>query len=376
MTTAAKSTLALSKGKRRVPTNACASVRVRHHLFDVVAIGAALAVHAFPPSAGWIEQHYANGAYPAIDRSTRAITGLLPFCLGDVLFVVALILLVRYCYRTVRRARPPRSATVARVVVRTVALGCAIFVWFVAAWAYDYSRVPLAQKIAVHNERTDEDSVATFADRVTDRLSALADRAHRESIDDATFARRLVPTFAATIHRLGDRGDFAPPRVKPTVFQPLMQLSATNGFTDPWTHEVNLDASAFPYERPAIYAHEWAHIAGFNDESEANFIAVIACTTAADPLLQYSGWILVWFNLPPDVHLKHRMGKTAYDDIVAIRSRYLAHVNKTVEHVQRVAYDRYLKSNHVKAGFASYRLFIRWMTGADFDRAGLPRVRG
>ncbi|GAC1540148.1 MAG: hypothetical protein NVS3B16_01980 [Vulcanimicrobiaceae bacterium] len=351
-------------------------MRIRDYLFDIAAIAAALAVRALTPAPAWIEAHYANGAYPVIDRSVRALTGPLPFCLGDVLFVIAVTSLVRYWIVAWRTRAGTRAVAAARLVLRTAAIGCALFVWFVAAWAYDYSRVPLAQKIAIHNERTDEDSVAAFADRVTDRLSALAGRAHRESIDDATFARRLEPTFAATIRRLGDRGAFAPPRVKPTFFPPLMHLSATSGFTDPWTHEVNLDASALPYERPAIYAHEWAHIAGFNDEAEANFIAVIACTTARDPLVQYSGWILVWFNLPADVRLTHRMGKTAYDDIVAIRARYLKNVNKTVEHAQRVAYDGYLKSNHVKAGYDSYRLFIRWMTGADFDRAGLPLVGG
>ena len=102
---------------------------------------------------------------------------------------------------------------------------------------------------------------------------------------------------------------------------------------------------------------------------------MIACTTSHDPLLKYSGWLLVWENLPQDVHLTHAMRKTAYDDIEAIRARYLRNVNKQVESVSRSAYDHYLKSNHVKAGYASYHLFIRWMTGADFDRDGLPVVR-
>jgi hypothetical protein len=87
---------------------------------------------------------------------------------------------------------------------------------------------------------------------------------------------------------------------------------------------------------------------GFNDEAEANFISVIACTTSHDPLLKYSGWLLVWENLPQDVHLTHAMGKTAYDDIEAIRARYLRNVNKQVESVSRSAYDHYLKSNTSK----------------------------
>ena len=363
--------------QRRVPPHTSSrSARRGIALFDTIAIVAAVVVQFAQPSGPWIEKHYSTGIYPAIDRFVRALTNPLPFCLGDVLFAIAVVWLARFWIVSILRAPGARIRAVGLALVRTFAVACGIYVWFEISWGYNYARIPLAEKVIVHDDRTDEDSVATFADRVTDRLSQLADAAHRERIDGDAFAYRLVPTFEATIRRLGSHDAVAPPRVKPTLFQPMMQLSASNGFTDPWTHEVNLDATASPYERPAIYAHEWAHIAGFADESEANFISVIACTTSRDPLLAYSGWILVWFNLPGDVHVSHRMGRTAYDDIMAIRAHYLKNVNTQVERVQRVAYDRYLKSNHVKAGYASYRLFIRWMTGADFDAAGLPRVRG
>jgi hypothetical protein len=357
-----------------VPTNALPVSRFAP-ILDVAAIVAAIAITGFIPAPAWIETHYANGAYPIVDRTVRAITAPLPFCLGDLLFAIAVTWLVRYWVVAFRRSRSGRLLTFGRVALRTVAIGAAIVVWFMLSWAYGYSRVPLADKIVVHNERTDEDSVGRFADRVNDELSRDADPAHAERLDDDAVGARLLPTFTATIHRLGDVSGFAPPRIKPTLFQPLMQASATTGFTDPWTHEVNLDATLFFFERPSVFAHEWAHISGFNDEAEANFISVIACTTSHDPLLKYSGWLLVWENLPQDVHLTHAMGKTAYDDIEAIRARYLRNVNKQVESVSRSAYDHYLKSNHVKAGYASYHLFIRWMTGADFDRDGLPVVR-
>jgi hypothetical protein len=34
-----------------------------------------------------------------------------------------------------------------------------------------------------------------------------------------------------------------------------------------------------------------------------------------------------------------------------------------------------LHANRVKAGYASYEYFIRWLTGAHFDENGLPLVR-
>jgi len=79
--------------------------------------------------------------------------------------------------------------------------------------------------------------------------------------------------------------------------------------------------------------------------------------------------------LPSNAKVTHRMDRQAYRDIMAIQKRYLAHINRTAEHVQRIAYNSYLKANHVEAGYASYQIFVRWLTGADFDRSGLPIVR-
>ena len=363
-------------------------------VFDVLAIATALASKFFTPSAAWIEADYSNGLYPPIDRAVRTLTDPLPFTLGDLLFIVALLALIAWWARRLLSApKGKRLSRIGALALRTVAIAAFVYVWFNVSWAFNYSRIPLAEKIPVHNERTNEDSVTAFAEHVVVELNRNADVAHRilstkhrdtnldrekvsshphEFVEDI---QALVPHFNNVIERLGDRSIFAPPRVKPTIFQPLFEASATSGFTDPWTHEVNLDASAFDFERPATYAHEWAHLAGFADESEANFIAVVACTTSHDPLLAYSGWMLTWFNLPPTIRVKHRLSRQAYKDVRAIIARYRKQVNPRVEKASRAAYDQYLKANRVKAGFASYHLFVRWLTAADYDRDGLPLVR-
>lgn len=355
-------------------------MRLGGSLFDILAIAAALAVKFFTPPSAWIEAHYSNGIYPPIDRAVRAVTGPLPFTLGDLLCASLLVALVAWWVRRLRAAPQGRRLPVAAAVaLRSAAFGALVFVWFDVSWAFNYTRVPLADKIAVHNERTNEASVTAFAEHVVDELNRNAGPAHRELLrahpSDADNAVALYPRFVKVIERLGDRATFAPPRVKPTLFQPLFEASATSGFTDPWTHEVNLDASVFPFERPAIYAHEWAHIAGFADESEANLIAVLACTTSPDALLRYSGWILTWFNLPSSVHVKHHISRQAYQDLRAIVARYRRQVKPGVEKASRNAYDQYLKANRVKAGYESYHLFVRWLTGANFDRDGLPITR-
>ena len=38
-----------------------------------------------------------------------------------------------------------------------------------------------------------------------------------------------------------------------------------------------------------VAAHEWAHLAGYADESEANFVGWLTCARASDAA-RYSGW--------------------------------------------------------------------------------------
>ena len=47
--------------------------------------------------------------------------------------------------------------------------------------------------------------------------------------------------------------------------------------TDPFFLETLLAPDLLDVERPFVIAHEWGHLAGFADESEANFIAWLAC---------------------------------------------------------------------------------------------------
>ena len=51
-----------------------------------------------------------------------------------------------------------------------------------------------------------------------------------------------------------------------------------------------------PYNIPFSACHELAHLRGFMQEEEANFIAFLAGTGADSPELSYSSYLLGWIN--------------------------------------------------------------------------------
>jgi hypothetical protein len=250
-----------------------------------------------------------------------------------------------------------------------------VFIWFMLSWAYNYHRIPVKQKMVLHPERSNKASIAALADRTIAMLNANVVAAHAEHLTDAQMQSILAPTFHATTRRLGDHADFPPTPVKPTIFEPFMRASATYGFTDPWTHEINLSTSLSAVERPASYAHEWSHLSGFADESEANFIAAVSCITSKDPALRYSGWMLIWFNLPSDTHVRRHAKPAVIADVRAIIARFRRQTKPAVERAQRAVYGKYLQANNVRAGFSSYQLFVQLITAGEFDGDGLPVVR-
>jgi hypothetical protein len=342
-------------------------------LFDAVVVAVALVLALARPPAAWVERHYANGVYPGLDRAVRAVTDPAPFAVGDALLVIAVLALALFWVVSLRRPRALRR--VPRTIARTLAVVAALYLWFVGFWGLNYDRVPVSQKIVLHPEMVDSAHVDAFANRVAHMLSDNVDGAHREQAIESDVRRSLQPAFEAAIQRLGDPGPVSIPPIKPTIFDAMMGFTGDAGFMDPWTHEVNLYGGQLFFERPATFAHEWAHVAGFADESEANYIAVLTCINDPHPLARYSGWLLVWFNLGSNVHVTQHVKPQVARDILAIERRLRLQVRPAIAKAQAAAYDRYLKANRVAQGIGSYRAFVAWMTGATYDARGLPIVR-
>jgi hypothetical protein len=351
------------------------AVRARGVTWDAALVAIAAIVALWHPSARWVETNYTNGFYSRLDPVLQSLTRPLPFALGDALLVAfALLLIGLWTVALIRGGRRGVWPRVFRLCARTLAMLAVIYLWFEAFWGLNYDRVPVNDKVIVRRTSVDTNHVDAYADHVLEMLDANVVAAHENPPDADAVRAALQPQFEAAIARLGDEHAFGLPSVKPTIFNGMLGSTGDSGFMDPWTHEVNLYSGQLFFELPATFAHEWAHAAGFADESEANYVSVLTCINSPLPLARYSGWLLVWFNMPNDTHAKHRVRPQVRADVEAIRARYERQVRPAIARAQQAAYDRYLRANRVNAGIDSYRLFVRWMIGATYDAAGLPLV--
>jgi hypothetical protein len=135
----------------------------------------------------------------------------------------------------------------------------------------------------------------------------------------------------------------------------------------PFLLETLLNPDLTAPERPAVLAHEWAHLAGYAPEDEASFVGLVAAMRA-DPASQYSAWLALLHEvvtlLPRDEQqqLLGELTEGPRRDRAAISRRQLQRVELIARASWRT-YDQYLKTQGVSEGVASYSRVVRLLLG-------------
>lgn len=339
---------------------------------DALAFVLAWAATAAPFSRTWIEFGYANGIFAAMNRTFVPITELVPIAVGDLEAIVALVLLAWWWTRAIRRAPLGRKLlAAAALVVHTAAFVAVGVVAFELLWGLNYRRPTVSARIDFSEARVTDAAVARFSERIVDTLNANVAAAHAESLDRA----KLQAAFEPLIRRLGDDWDVAVTAPKPTILDPYYEAAGIGGQYSPFAFETLLNASFLPFEVPRALAHEWAHVGGFTDEGDANYIGTLTCLRSDDPLIRYSGAFWTYGDLPEAQRKRLRLDPRVIADFQASRERFLRHYKPQIFAFQWHFYDKFLRSNGVRRGVASYGFFLKLLVGTPLDADGLPVVR-
>ncbi len=332
----------------------------------------ALAAAFIPVNPELVERWYSSGLYPRIQQTITPVVNLLPVAMLDVAaatgLAAALALLVQRIGRAGWRGALRRTAG---TIVTAAAAG---YLLFLLMWGLNYRRVPLERKLAYDSARVTLDAAARLADRSAAALNAGFAAAHaRPWMPDA-----LAPPFASSLRKLRGSPGTVPGLPKSSLLTLYFRHAAIDGMTDPFFLEIIVNPDVLDVERPFVVAHEWAHLAGYADESEANFVAWLTCLDG-DALAQYSGWLASYEQSLRRLPRERRAGLIRLAagpaaDLRAMAARY-QRSSPVVRQAARDVYDGYLRANRVKEGIESYDAVLRLMLGTQFDPDWTPAFR-
>jgi Protein of unknown function (DUF3810) len=341
-------------------------------------IAAAAACLFLPLSPAFIERWYSTGLYPLIQRTLTPITNLVPFAVFDLITVGAVVLALLVIVRAIRQARRIKRWSPVLTAIGNLATAAAtLYLVFLFCWGFNYRRVPMSSRLIIDRVAPREDAVAALGLQAIERINALYDAAHAQADTPPWTDQRLRAAFDTVQGYLTDAPRAVPGRLKQTIYGPYFRWTSVDGMVDPFALEVMANPDLLPIERPFVAAHEWAHLAGYADESEANFVGWLTCLRGSEAA-QYSGWMYLYWQLanevsgPTRARLAAALAPGPRADIEAIVERLERGQLPTLRRSSWAVYDKYLKANRVEAGVRSYGLVVTLILRAKFDEGWVP----
>ncbi len=358
---------------------------LRRTICKSATVIAAVLLMLFQLPAPLVERFYANGFYPRLQSVFTPLTNLLPFAVYDAL-ILGLIFGVPiwWVLRIVRAGTGRRWRAVANLFINTIVFSALAFLLFQILWGFNYSRLPIAQKVAYDDGRITKDAAIQLARLCIEQANMEVETVHQNGFPtDTEWLSRLQPSYNLLLAELGRTSSLTLARPKATLFDKYLESSGIGGFINPFGHETIVARGFHSLDRAFTLAHEWGHLAGFATESEASFIGLLALLRSEDPACRYAGWLALYSHIPlrriltdADEATRQALPKFSPQveaDLQAmVEEESKRQVNEQISAAQWQMYKEFLKANNATPNYGE---LISLVMGTEFKAHWSPALR-
>ncbi|WP_446050209.1 DUF3810 domain-containing protein [Zobellia laminariae] len=319
-----------------------------------------------------VETYYSNGIYPVISQFFRILFGWVPFSVGEVMYVLLIVLGIRYLY--VNRLKIKNFPF---QFLRNVVVVLSVFYFtFNLVWGLNYYRKPIAENFAIR------DSVQTSeVIDLAERLIVKTNQLQFELTSDST-KRVQVPysrneIFDKTVNGYEQLQNELPflkyshRSLKKSMFSTLASYMGIGGYLNPFTNEAQVNALTPEFRFPVVSGHEVGHQVGYSKENETNFIGYLVTMKNEDHYFQYSASA---YALSHCLSAIRRSDKEKFDELyakvnVGVQENYRELYEHNLEFVNpfepifKSIFSTFLKANQQKDGIKSYGKIVELMVG-------------
>lgn len=314
-----------------------------------------------------VEQLYSNGLYVYISKLMRYAFGWVPFSVGDVLYTLATVYILRWLFVNRKRVIKDTKAWILDVL-SAVSIG---YFAFHLLWAFNYYRLPLHKALNIEKDYTTEALIAT-----TERLISTVNTVHIAITNNDTIKVDMPYSKTELLQKVPKGYDklskkfphlaYQPKSVKRSIYSLPLTYMGFSGYLNPFTNEAQIDGLIPTFKYPTTTSHEVAHQLGYAAENEANFIGSMAAMHHDDIYFKYSGYA---FALRHCLHEIYRRDPKQYETLVTkvnkgilknyqeVRDFWDSYQNPT-EPLFKSTYDTFLKANNQIDGMESYSYVV------------------
>jgi hypothetical protein len=319
----------------------------------------------------WVEKYYAQGIYPYLSRFFRRILGWIPISIGDILYLLLLIIILRWLWILIRSGFSPLG----QHLFQTGAFISIIFFSFHVFWGLNYYRQSLQHQLNINSlEYTHQELLETTKLHIT-KINKL----HQSIVNNDSLAV-IIPLKRNEIYKIAGKEYsnfnfrnldfyFNSKSIKSSLLSNLLSYMGFSGYLNPFTGEAQVNKKIPKTNFPVTVCHEMAHQLGYASEEQANYIGYLACIKSDELYFQFSGELLAIQNLLYSLSLYDRelYIKNLENLHFGIRKNiqqnhdfWDSYQNPIEPYIKRF-YDGYLKANNQESGIDSYNAMVGYL---------------
>ena len=266
----------------------------KRYLIPLMLIAASVLLTAAGRLSKGFADFYAENIFPYISAPYVYISGLVPFSVGEVMILAALLLFFigiplmilllifkKKSRRTIASVSLSAALWILCFVTVTESLNCFTL----------YGCTRFSERYFTPKEHNNEELGQLYS-MLIDEANELALQVPRDDNDRFVLTSDTVTECRKAMKKASEQYPWLSgyyPQPKPIMFSYFMSQTGTAGMYFPFSMESTYNADMVAELRPSVICHEYAHLKGFMQEDEANFISFVATQGSSDPQVKYSG---------------------------------------------------------------------------------------
>lgn len=315
----------------------------------------------------FVEQYYSNGLYVFSSKLMRYGFGWLPFSVGDVLYTILSIYVLRWLFINRKRTLKDTKQWLLDILA-TFSIG---YLAFHLLWAFNYYRLPLEKMLEIDSKYTTEELISFTNKLILKTNEIQMNITKNDTIKvEIPFSKReligLVPKGYTELSKQFPHLAYSPTSIKYSIYSLPLTYMGFSGYLNPFTNEAQVDGLIPKYNFPTTSSHEVAHQLGYAAENEANFIGSLAAIKHHNIYFNYSGYSFALSHCLNEIYARD---KQQYEAIVKTINKGILKNYKEVnnfwqsyqnplEPAFKISYNTFLKANNQTKGIESYNYVV------------------
>lgn len=239
---------------------------------------------------------YAGHVFPYISAPFVFLSGLLPFSLGEIMIVLGIALVVIGIPLMIILVIFKKNVR-DKIALNSLCISLWVLAFVTMTESFNcfmlYGCTPFSEKYFESKQHPSSELVSLYSILI-DKTNELAQQVPRDengsfelTADFQEECRNAMKKASEKYPRLS--GYY--PKAKPILFSYIMSQTNTSGIYFPFSMEANYNDDMVKTNIPEVVCHEYAHLKGFIQEDEANFVSFTATCLSDNPEIQYSGYL-------------------------------------------------------------------------------------